>query len=142
MKYTEADKNIGLVLIDKKIYDNLCYNHLNDLFTYEQINNFNTFDLQTQSLNLISTLHDKNRINTRLWSFLHNIIKIKEKIGRFRILPKFHKEKFGNRPVINCNNTTIEILSKFIDFILQPIVKKQAFYIIDFQNLIQLTQES
>jgi hypothetical protein len=37
---TEADKNIGLVRIDKNIYNTLCYEHLNDI-TYKIIEDFN-----------------------------------------------------------------------------------------------------
>jgi hypothetical protein len=137
---TEADKNIGLVLIDKNIYNTLCYEHLNDITTYKIIEDFNLFDFQTEALVLISDLHDKFHLSDKIWSFIHNILKFDSKIGKFRILPKLHKKKLGIRPIINCKNTTNEILSRFIDMILQPIVKKQEFYIKDSQNLIQITK--
>ncbi len=64
-----------------------------------------------------------------------------KKLAKFRILIKLHKpNKFGVRPLINCSNTTLSVLSKILDFIFKPIVMKHFSYIKDSQNLIQLTK--
>ena len=65
-----------------------------------------------------------------------------KKLAKFRILLKLHKpKKFGVRPLINCSNTTLTVLSKILDFIFKPIVMKHFSYIKDSQNLIQLTSK-
>ena len=62
---------------------------------------------------------------------------LNSKLGKFRILAKLHKEKFGIRPIINNKNHPTEKLSQFIDIFLQPFVKNSESYLKDSQNLIQ-----
>ena len=65
-----------------------------------------------------------------------------KKLAKFRILLKLHKpNKFGIRPLINCSNTTLSVLSKILDYIFKPIVMKHFSFIKDSQNLIQLTSK-
>ncbi len=59
------------------------------------------------------------------------------KLGKFNILPKIHKTKFGTRPIINSINHPTSNISEFIDFLLQPFVITSVSYIKDSQNLIQ-----
>ena len=75
-----------------------------------------------------------------LTNFLNVSIKVffSKKLPNFRILAKLHKDsKFGVRPLVNCANTTLSVLSKFIDFILKPFNINHFSYIKDSQNLMQ-----
>ena len=61
--------------------------------------------------------------------------------GKFRFLPKLHKNKFSIRPIINYQNHITSKLCHLIDFILQPYIKKFPSYIKDSQNLIQISKD-
>ena len=64
-----------------------------------------------------------------------------KRLAKFRILVKLHKkDKFGVRPLINCSNTTLSIVSKILDYCFKPIVSNHFSYIKDSQNLIQLSR--
>jgi hypothetical protein len=91
-----------------------------------------------------------DRINTKLKQLLKrshiskqlfNYLKISDlkntKAGKFKILAKIHKEKFGIRPIINCIGHPTEFLCKFIDMFLQPIVKSKNTILKDSQHLLQ-----
>ena len=60
-----------------------------------------------------------------------------KKIGKFRILAKLHKQKFGLRPIINCKNNFTSRISLLIDLILKPLVKQMPSYLQDSQHLLQ-----
>ena len=59
------------------------------------------------------------------------------KVGKFRILAKLHKDKFGIRPIINCKNNFTSLISLLIDLILKPLVKAMPSFLQDSQHLLQ-----
>ena len=136
-KVIDCDKNVGLCIIDNKVYDE---------FVLEQLNNTTNY-LSIPSNPLSSTI---NLINETLLD-LYNSRDIKKviyeklspkdsKLGSFRLLAKLHKEKLGFRPIINCISHPNSSLSLLIDCIIQPFVKSNSSYIQDSQNLIQKTK--
>ena len=136
-KVIDCDKNVGLCIIDNKVYDE---------FVLEQLNNTTNY-LSIPSNPLSSTI---NLIDETLLD-LYNSRDIKKviyeklspkdsKLGSFRLLAKLHKEKLGFRPIINCISHPTSSLSLLIDCILQPFVKSNSSYIQDSQNLIQKTK--
>ncbi len=52
---------------------------------------------------------------------------------KFGILLKLHKPKLGIRPIVNFRNNPMENFSKFLDFLLGPIVKNTESYTQDSQ---------
>ena len=135
-KLCNTDKNVGWVILDKELYNNLADNHLNsNNKTYNELDH-NPLKLTITKVN--SCLTELNRtgdISNRLFSQL--LSKDDSKLGKFRILIKLHKVKLGVRPIINSINHPTSKLSHFIDLFLQPYVKESNSYIKDSQNLIQ-----
>ena len=87
---------------------------------------------------MLLNLKDCNHISDKLFKCFNSNFNFK-KLASFRILAKLHKEnKFGVRPLVNCSNTTLSIISKFLDFTLKPFITEHFSYIKDSQNLIQL----
>ena len=50
-------------------------------------------------------------------------------IGKFRILAKVHKSKFGIKPIINSTNTPTYTLCKLVEYVLSPFVKEFSSFI-------------
>ncbi len=143
-KVVECDKNLGSAICSNQVYSELCVEHLNntEFFTLVDIN-----PLSDSNLTITGTLIDL-KINLSISKQLYNkALPPKEsKLGKFRILPKLHKSKFGTRPIVNCIDHPTSNLAKIIDFILQPFVRNTPSFIQDSQYLInelnKLTIES
>ena len=135
----EADKNIGITLIQSDIYNSLALDHLSDKTFYSQIDYDPQIKLAKDSSQLICELKRSNHISEQLSSIISKNL-IDKKLPKFRLLPKLHKAKFGIRPLINCSKTILEVISKTLDFYMKPIAAKHFSYLKDSQNLIQLTQ--
>lgn len=139
---TTADKNIGITILTSNIYNQLCFQHLTDVKTYEKIDFNPQFKIFSDCSKELISLNNNNHISDKVFKCLYPKIHSK-KLASFSIMPKLHKhEKFGIRPLINCSFTTLSVISKFIDFFLKPIVNKHFTYIKDSQNLIQLTEKT
>ena len=92
----------------------------------------------TISEEITNQLHDlylNGHISKKLFSKLSCE---QNSFGKFRILPKLHKENFSVRPIINCKMHFTSNLCLLID-LLQPFVKNMPSYIQDSQQLIQET---
>jgi len=131
-----SDKNVGWVCLDDKLYLTLAKDHL--LKNQNVYKNLDSNPLDNVSNNILlslSDLKDKGHISDRLY----NCLKPKNqcKLGKFKILAKLHKKKFGIRPIINSIGHPTEGLSQFIDLFLQPYVRNSESYIKDSQNLLQ-----
>ena len=133
-KVVELDKNVGVGIINKKLYDSLCLEFLSNIDNYEKIENDpfeNSCYLINEKLydlflckNLSKKLYDKLKINQLLC-----------KVGSFRILPKIHKDKFSIRPIVNCLNHFTSDLCLLVDLILRPFVIRCESFLKDSQHL-------
>ena len=135
-KVMDTDKNVGLAIISNDLYDSLIFSHLNNCNTYSVVNNFNLDDIIFKINDLLLDL----KISKSISSDIYNRILINDyskKIGKFRILAKLHKQKFGLRPIINCKNNFTSRISLLIDLILKPLVKQMPSYLQDSQHLLQ-----
>ena len=103
--------------------------------------NFNPqFKIFIEAKNTLEDLNKRGYISNSIFKSIHPKIFYK-KLANFRILMKLHKpNKFGIRPLVNCSNTTLSIISKTIDYFLKPLMINHYTYIKDSQNLIQLTR--
>ena len=136
----EADKNIGITLIETNIYNSLALDHLNEKNFYSKIDQDPSSLVLKESQDLIKKLNKSNHISEQLALIILKNLKDK-KLPRFRLLPKLHKTKFGIRPIINCSKTTLEVISKTIDFYMKPLAAQHFTCLKDSQNLIQLTEK-
>ena len=135
-KVIDADKNVGLAIISNELHDNLVLNHLNNCETYSFINDFNLNDIVTNINDSLLDLKISKHISNKLYSKLV-ISDSLNKVGKFRILAKLHKDKFGIRPIINCKNNFTSLISLLIDLILKPLVKAMPSFLQDSQHLLQ-----
>ena len=125
-KVIDSDKNVGPVIISHSLYEELCLKSLNsDNFTLLENNPLD--ETINKIMSKLDELRSENLISLSLFNKLKP--KVESKNGKFRILSKLHKQKFGTRPIINCIDHPTESLSQFVDKILQPHIKKLDPYI-------------
>ena len=118
-------------------YDILANNHLNNNDTYCMLENDQTSDIIDRINTKLKQLLKRSHISKQLFNYLKISDLKNTKAGKFKILAKIHKEKFGIRPIINCIGHPTEFLCKFIDMFLQPIVKSKNTILKDSQHLLQ-----
>jgi hypothetical protein len=108
---------------------------LGDSLTYEKLS-YNPLD---ETLNKIKNeLYELKGRNLILSDRLFKILLPKNSgLGKFRILPKLHKHKFGIRPIINYQKNPTSNIAKFLEYLLHPFVNKFDSYLKDSQNLLQ-----
>jgi len=102
-KVTETDKNIGITVSTHQVYNDLALKHLQDTNIYSKIDNLNIFEINTLIKNSIDYLLTEKHITKKLSNAIiidNNSVKF----GKFRLMPKLHKSKFGIRPIINCSS--------------------------------------
>jgi len=133
-KVVELDKNIGVGIMSNALYDQLSLEMLNDQSTYIRIENDPKEEILLDIKSIIIELFNNGHISRKLYSLL---LDVDGRLGFFRILPKLHKSKFGNRPIINYKEHVTSSFCYLIDFILRPHVKNTDSFILDSQNLIQ-----
>jgi len=135
-KVVECDKNVGSAIISHNLYDKLCLQYL-DTVDFEKIEADPLDSVNSVIKTNLDKLLDELDISLKLKEFL---FKPNCKLGRFRLLMKIHKSKFGTRPIINSKSHPTENLSSLIDCLLKPILKLTPSYIQDSQNLLQKTK--
>jgi len=137
-KVVELDKNVGIGVIDNKLYDSLCNEFLSNPECYEKID----YDPLVISCNIINDMLLDLYVNRNISKKLYSKIIInysKCKVGSFRILPKIHKDKFSVRPIVNCLDHFTSDLCLLVDIILRPFVVKCESFLKDSQHLLQET---
>ncbi len=135
-KVANCDKNIGWAIMDNLIYDNLIFKELDENQNiYKKIQQ-NPLTETTNEIKIkLNELVNSNNLSDKLRKYLIGTSEFK--LGKPRLLPKLHKQKFGTRLIINCKNHPTSNMCYFLNELLQPIVQKSESYIKDSQNLIQ-----
>jgi hypothetical protein len=133
-----ADKNLGTVIMDRELYERLCFDILTDHTTYEVIDNTHTYISDGYKLlREILKHHDLLHVTTydrqsnryrpikRLTKMATCLLQLEKsaKPGRFYILPKMHKSKLAGRPIVASNGTLTYHTSVFLHNALYPTVK-------------------
>jgi hypothetical protein len=139
-KVVMCDKNVGFMLISNENHRKLSLDHLDQNETYRKCN-------ETDFDRIVSEINEKIdylTVNKHLNKKLANKLKINTtdtKPGRFKILSKIHKEKFGIRPIISCSNHPTAKICAVIDQLIKPIVNSIATILKDSQQLIQIAND-
>ena len=125
---TKADKGGALVIMDVESYIQEAERQLSNETSYGKL------------ISDPTKLHAE-RINTAINGFkLDGIITEKVATGlktsnpktpKFSLLPKLHKENNPGRPVIDSMNCHSALISKYVDYHLQPEVVKLKYYVKD-----------
>jgi hypothetical protein len=130
-----ADKNVGLVIMNKSDYKDMCMKHLNDRSVYLPIGYFNPnlhFAALRQILkrhnHLHSVIKQQKRLTKLATSLLHlQIFKDTTlRIAPFYCLPKIHKAVLPppGRPICSSIMTLTHHASLYLDKVLQPLLKR------------------
>ena len=93
----QCDKNIGTTILLHQLHDKLCFSHLEDTNTYLKL----TENPINDTTNKIESTLNYLRSNGHLKIDINKLIVKNARVGKFRILAKLHKAKFGIRPIIN-----------------------------------------
>ncbi len=56
------------------------------------------------------------------------------------VLPEIHKTPPGIRPIVSGCDGPTELISRFADYVLQPLARKQNSYIRDSKQFVQITE--
>ncbi len=133
-----CDKNVGFAILNKDLYLSLSFDHLNsNTQTYKELN----FNPLTSTKNKIESELNNLNLNGHISDELfRNLKSNNSKLGKFKMMPKLHKSKFGIRPIVASINHPTSLLCFVIDFILQIFVINTETYLKDSQNLIQFCE--
>ena len=135
-KIVECDKNVGSAVISHDLYNKLCLKNLNSP-DFEIIKNDPLELINSEIKHKLDHLLSTNDISLKMRDFL---IMDLSKLGRYRLLMKIHKAKFGTRPIINSKSHPTENLSWLLDCLIRPLIILTESYIQDSQNLLQKTK--
>ena len=131
---TKADKGVAVVILDIKDYIDEANRQLNDTNNYEQLD-FDPTELHTEKIKSeINNLKNENLLTLRT---ANSLLEKKIKTPEFHLLPKIHKANNPGRPVISSVNCHSSRISEFVDYHLQPEVKKLKSYVKDTTDFIK-----
>ncbi|KAJ1131352.1 hypothetical protein NDU88_009689 [Pleurodeles waltl] len=121
------------------MYRDECERLLGNTRHYKRLSRDPTIDVQEEITFLVSKGKENNWITDHEASYL---IQTNPKIPYFYILPKVHKEKIPppGRPIVSGIGSALEPLSKFVDFFLQPLVKRIPTYLKDTTHVLLLLE--
>lgn len=143
---TDADKNMGVVVISTTDYINEGLRQLNDPTTYKPLPNSPNYKIIWNILRNILDNYDrlhyydawkKTKCNTKLSSYLLQLENHKElRLGNFYLLMKVHKNPILGRPIVSSINTITYYASKYVDSQLQPILHKLESFVESSEHLL------
>ena len=127
-----ADKNLGIVILNKNDYKSMCLEHLNDTTTYKLIESPEA-EYQKAWINLQNILIEENRYfnNSKQESlsyFAKSICQLRNseslRPAQFYCLPKIHKNvhPIPGRPIASAPSTITYHTSIYINNILKPLL--------------------
>jgi hypothetical protein len=116
-----ADKNLGVVVMDREDYVEMCQSHLSDENTYQptEYNRQTMYESLAKILKDHGRLHDERGKLSKLAASLMQIRVEDLRPASFYCLPKIHKwkppAKCPGRPIASTIGTHSEAASKFLD---------------------------
>lgn len=146
---TEADKNMGTVVIKTSEYIKHALGQLNNQNIYISCETEPDFEAIWFSLKEILAAHDslhftyynKEKKLTDTAKYLLQLENRKElALGSFYLLMKVHKTPVAGRPIVSSINTITYFASKYIDRELQPIYKSIPSFLKSSQELLTILE--
>jgi hypothetical protein len=136
---TETDKNLGLAVLDRSLYEQLVNEHLSDDRTYTKLTaNEVRWMLFNSHRSLNEILHDERsfsfrfrRAHKRAWEWLLSRVDQPVSIPKFRVIPKIHKKgQLKSRPITGATNWITTAPSIFVSAFLREEVEYHDHIII------------
>ena len=153
---TEADKNMGIVIIDTSDYRQEGLRQLQCQTTYKLIDNISTslfkhkYALLRIILNRYGYLYKETSYNNQLSDLAKyllqlepnhkNLETIHKTAAKFYLLMKMHKSPVVGRPIVSTINSFTYHVSVYVDSELKPLLKLIPSYIESSQQLIHLLE--
>ena len=117
-----------MAILGIRDYTDEANRQLNDTNNYEQLD-FDPTELHTEKIKSeINNLKNENLLTLEI---ANSLLEEKIKTPEFHLLPKIHKANNPGRPVISSINCHTSRISEFVDYYLQPEVKKLKSYVKD-----------
>ena len=129
----KADKGNAVGILDINDYIDKVNRQLKDANNYEQLD-FEPTELHTEKI--ISEINNLKNENLLTIKTANSLLEEKIKTPEFH-LPKIHKANNPGRPVISSSNCYTSRISEFVDYYLQPEVKKLKSYVKDSTDSIE-----
>ena len=123
---TKADKVGAAVIMDVKDYINEAHRQLNNKDYYKILNK----DLTTTNAKLVNDTIQRLKKEKLLKEKIADGLKVSNpKNPKFYMQPKIHKKDNPGRPVVSSVNCHTSSISKYVDYLLQAIVKNIPSYV-------------
>lgn len=157
---TDADKNMGICVISTQQYITEGLRQLNDSSTYHQLDNPPNFTAIKDELENILSKHNRlyapktyNTQPQRLSELASYVLQTfgpangttnssHLRLGHFYLLMKVHKQKVVGRPIVSSINTCSYYASKYIDAMLQPLLRRLSSFVQSSAHLIHILQNT
>ncbi|KAG1041829.1 hypothetical protein G6F43_012029 [Rhizopus delemar] len=142
----QADKNLGLTVIDKSWYINEGLTQLSNTSYYE-------CTLEQIDVNIVQELvgnlsHEATKLlglmqglspslfTKQHFKFLEHSIEVNRNIPTFHLIPKIHKTPMAGRPIVPSHSWLTTGFSVWLDTILQKVLPHRSYIIKDTTSLI------
>jgi len=137
----EADKNLGGCVMERETYITKgILEHLGNKDVYKKLTRTeanNKTHIVRYKISLFLSKH-KEDLSPAERNFLHEgLFKYNDKYPRFRMSAKVHKNPWKLRPIVCCAGTTLNCLSRWLDYWFQKLKPQITTYIKDSAQLLQ-----
>ena len=129
-----ADKGGAVVVWRKDLYDVEAQRQLSNTTFYEEV----TEDATEENNEIVKQVVEEEIQTGSLPSTAENLINKNPRCSKFYLLPKIHKPENPGRPIVSACSCPTELISKYLDSILKPIVSNLPTYIKDTNHCLQL----
>ena len=131
-----SDKNLGPCITERKTYIERClHDHLLDKNTYRKLSEaeaeFRVRTTITKCNKIIKKARFLGQTEDSELTFLIRGLNINQRIARFYCMPKIHKNPWKLRPVTSTCGSPLAVISTFLDYKLQPLLKYVPTHIKD-----------
>ena len=131
-----ADKGGAVVVWRKDLYITEVKRQLCNAEFYTTINHSTTADDSKEVKKSISQFVQSGKIH----SDAHSLVVKEPREPVFYALPKIHKQANPGRPIVSASSCPTELISEFIDSILQPLVADLPSYVKDTNDALRLLE--
>lgn len=123
-----ADKGGALVILNELDYVSEATRQLEDTTFYQRLDGDPTANFKSLITNSLTNLIEQQKIPA---SALNSLVPLSPVAGRFYLLPKIHKAGNPGRPIVSGIGTVTELISLFVDSVINPIPPSFPSYIKD-----------
>ena len=136
----EADKYLGIVILDKEWYNNSCLNHLQNTRDYLQINReLFIHKIYPQLIIKYNNILKRISKSNKYYKYL-NKNNSNNKYPYFYIIPKVHKPDLSSRPITASHNWVFTPSSAIMADILNPYVEMNTTFLKNSNHLLEIIQ--